>query len=283
MDNASPPPKQVQPASAFFPPRQMKLVFEPSLPDSEPISVSKDPFDLYSFKEALPKTTDFIGIKLNQNLMSASCLDISFLRDLASKKNPDIATSGFIADAIGNNGDICLWLNAKFSLEGHTIPEGLFIHLFTHKAVKKMSSHEVCSMIIQVPESSEPRPNIRDFLTFLFSKASFANLECLMLYGFQHSDNFSPWIGKLNLKVFHMAKFGSGTGKAQSAALFHGNTLKRLYVVHPDDDMSLLLPGGLEKLVIYCPESGGNVISRTKSYSCELVADLGEDHAHEGM
>jgi hypothetical protein len=287
MGNASSSPKQVQPAFGSFSPeqtqptsgrpsrRRLPLIFEPSSPDSEPVSVSKGPSE-----DVLPKTTDFIGIKLNRNLMSASCLDVSFLWDLASETHPDRATSGFIADAIGNNSDACLWLNAKF--KDGTLPAGLSIHVFTNTTAKQISSYEMHAMIIQL---SEPFVDfiISEFLMRLFFEGYFTNLKCLMVYGIQLPKEVSQWIETLGLESFHMAKFGFGTGVARSVTLLPCNTLKRLYVVHPDGDMPLLPPDGLEKLVIYCPGSNENVINAAETHSDGLMISLSEYSTLEEM
>jgi hypothetical protein len=279
MGNASSSPKQVQPTSRPSSPEQMQLVFVPSSPDSEPISVSKGPSE-----DVLPKTIDFIDPKLIRNLIGTgksigSSLDAPLLKALASEKNPDRATSRFIADAIGNNGNSRLWLNARFSLGSRNIPKGLSIHLFTNMTTQKILSGDVRSMIIQSPESFELYPNICEFLAFLFSEVSFTNLRCLMFYGIRFSDKFAQWIRKLNLKVFHLTKFGSHTGIAWKEFFRHFDTLERLYIVHPDDDQLVVPSNNLKKLVICCPESSGSVIDRTKPGSIGLVIDLSECRA----
>jgi hypothetical protein len=273
MGNASSPPKQIQ------------LEFEFLSLDAEPISLSNNPSILSGLpKEILEKIADFIGIRMIQNFMIAcksirNRLNDSFLRALASETYPDRATSGFIADAIGNNGDTRLWLNAKFSLGGHIIPKGLSIHLFTNKAASKILSHEVRSMIIQLSESSESPElylNSCEFLTFLFSKVSFTKLKCLMLYGFYISDKvpqryksslwhpFTHFMGKLELEVFHIAKFSFRSNLASTLLSNYCKTLERLYVVHPLISQIEFAPEGLKKLVIYCPESDEDAIRRNQ-------------------
>jgi hypothetical protein len=279
-------------------PNKIQLLFEPSFPDTEPAPVSKDPsISSRPSEEVLPKTVDFIDIKPIKNLMSTSnaignCLDTSFLKALASEKYPDRATSRFIADAIGDNNDICLLLNAKFYLVDCNIPKGLFIHLFTNTTAGKVWSHEVRSMIIQLSGPSEPldsfmsselNNDICRFLEFLFSKVSFTNLRCLMLYGIQLSCKFSSWIEDLNLKVFHMAKFSYDGDFAAREFFNHYYTLERLYVVHPDDDVLVVPPDNLKKLVIYCPESSKYVINRRKPMWYGLDISLRECHALEEM
>ena len=111
-----------------------------------------------------------------------------FLRLLALENNPDRATSGFIVDAIGNEGNTCLWHNANFFIKDHDIPKDLSIHLFANTTAEKISSDEVRSMIIQLSRlSNSPMPhhNIREFLTSLFLKVSFKNLKCLMFCGIE--------------------------------------------------------------------------------------------------
>jgi hypothetical protein len=292
MGNASSSPKQVQPASGSSSPeqtqptsgrpsrRRLPLIFEPSSPDSEPVSVSKGPSE-----DVLPKTVDFIDPKLIRDLIGTgnsigSSLAAPLLKTLASEKNPDRATSRFIADAIGDNGDTCLWLNAKF--KDGTLPMGLSIHVFTKAAAKQISSYEMRAMIIQL---SEPFVDfiISEFLMRLFSEGYFKNLRCLMFYGIRLPDEFPQWIEALGLELFHMAKFGFGTSVARGVAHLPCNTLKRLYVVHPDGGMLLLPPDGLEKLVIYCPESSENVINAAETHSDGLSISPSESPAFEEM
>jgi hypothetical protein len=185
-----------------------------------------------------------------------------FLKALASEKNPDRATSKFVADAIENNGDTCLWHNAKFSLGGHTIPKGLSIHLFTNVTVQKISSDDVRAMIIQVSKSSEPYPGIYSFSEFLFSKVPFTNLRCLMLYGFRFSHDFPQWLKELNLKVFHMGKFCLETDPNMSKFSCDFDTLERLYVVNYDGNERIHIARALKKLVVYCPESDRSIRKR---------------------
>ena len=155
--------------------KQMQIEFTPLILASEPISVSNDSFALSMLpKEILRKIGGFAGVEAMRNLI-ATCkyirnqLDTWFLQLLASKNNPDRATSGFIIDAIGNKGDTCLWRNAKFFIKDHGVPKGLSIHLFANTTAKKISSDEVRSMIIQLSGSPESYEESRKFLKFLFS------------------------------------------------------------------------------------------------------------------
>jgi hypothetical protein len=255
-------------------PEKIQLVFEPSLPGAKPISVSNDlSTSSESSKKVLSNTFVLTDIKMIGDLTNPSCSDTSFFRNLASAKNPDRATSRFIARAIENDDGTCLWLNAKFSLVGHTLPKGLSIHLFTNATAKKVSSHEVRSMIIQVSEPCDSYPNISKFLEFLFSKVSFTKLKCLMFYGFQLLEKFSDWMEELDLETFHMAKFPENIP-------FHPLNLHRssrwwknleaLYVVYPNDRRAVMPPKELKRLVIHCPESSESVINDTKIRLDEL-------------
>ena len=213
-------------------------------------------------EEILRKIGGLTSVEAMRNLI-ATCkyirnqLDTWFLRLLASENNLDRATSGFIADAIGDKGDTCLWRNAKFLLEGHAIPKDFSIHLFTNTTAETISSDEVRSMIIQLSGSPESYSDfdIRKFLKFLFLKVSFKNLKCLMVCGIELSSEFSQEIGALNLDVFHMINFRYDTSLAVYKFFEHCNSLKTLYVVHPGEDEGVCPPFELKKLVIYCPKS----------------------------
>ena len=143
MDGASSSPKQIQ------------IEFTPLILASEPISVSNDSFALFMLpEEILLKIGGFASVEAMRNLIATckyirSQLNSWFLRALASENNPDRATSGFIVDAIGNEGGTCLWRNAKFSIKDHDIPKDLSIHLFANTTAEKISPDEVRSMIIQ--------------------------------------------------------------------------------------------------------------------------------------
>ena len=217
--------------------------------------------------EILLKIGRFASVETMRNLI-ATCKYIRnqpntwFLQVLASENNPDRATSGFIVDAIGNEGNTCLWRNAKFSIKDHGIPKGLSIHLFANTTAEKISSDEVRSMIIQISGSPESYLYIREFLKFIFLKMSFKNLKCLMLCGVELSNEFSQEIGKLNLDVFHMRNFRYDTDLAKQDFFRYCGSLKTLYVVHPDENEDVNPPYNLRKLVLYCPKSSKDIIGR---------------------
>ncbi len=198
-------------------------------------------------KEILLKIGGFASVEAMQNLI-ATCkyirnqLNIWFLQVLASENNPDRATSGFIVNSIGNKGNTCLWRNAKFFIKDHDIPKDLSIHLFANTTGEKISSDEVHSMIIQVSGSPESYVDIHEFLTFLFLKVSFKNLKCLMLCGVELSKEFSREIGTLNLDVFHIRNFLYHTNLARNEFICYCNSLKTLYIVHPDGDLTSFYP-----------------------------------------
>jgi hypothetical protein len=265
------------------PGQQGALVFEPSLLVSSPTFVSQDPSGFCSTGMVPPKTIDFIGIVIGVDLpqplmMSTSTahknyLDNLSLKTLASETYPDRATSRFIADAIKGNDSTCLWLNAKFSIMGHTLPKGLSIHLFANATDQKISPDKVRSMIIQ---SSEPSPKICECLEVLFTLVSFANLRHLMFYGIQLSDKFSKLIGRLYLEVFHVGKISYDPASTNLQFFRHCNTFKKLCLVHPDNDQTVVPPNfTFEWLVIYCPESSEGVMNGTKSCSSGLKIDAG--------
>ena len=277
MDSASSSPKQIQ------------IEFKPLILASEPISVSNDSFALSMLPgEILRKIGEFASVEAMRNLI-ATCkyirnqLNTWFLRALASENNPDRATSGFIVDAIGNKGNTCLWRNAKFFIKDHGIPKDLSIHLFANTTAKKISSDEVRSMIIQLSGSPESYVDIRKFLKFLFLKVSFKNLKCLMVCGIELSNEFSQEIGTLNLDVFHMRNFRYDTNLAKDDFFRYCNSLKTLYVVHPDEGQSVYPPEKLEKLVIYCPKSSKDVIDRRRVIDTALCIDVDKCHALKEM
>ena len=230
----------------------------------------------------------FASVEAMRNLI-ATCkyirnqLDTWFLQLLASENNPDRATSGFIVDAIGNKGDTCLWRNAKFFIKDHDIPKDLSIHLFANTTAEKISSDEVRSMIIQLSGSPESYEDIRKFLKFLFFKVSFKNLKCLMFCGIELSNEFSQEIGTLNLDVFHMRNFRYHTNLARHEFFRYCNSLKTLYVVHPDEDQNVYPPEELKKLVIYCPKSSKDIIERRKVICTGLCIDVDKCHALKEM
>ncbi len=252
MDSASSSTKQIQ------------IEFTPLILASELISVSNDFFALSMLPgEILLKIGGFADVGTVLNLIVIckyirNQLDTWFLQALASVNNPDRATSGFIVDSIGDKGDTCLWRNAKFFIKDHDIPKDLFIHLFVNTTAEKISSDEVRSMIIQLSRSPESYEDSRKFLTFLFLKVSFKNLKCLMFCGIELSNEFSQEIGALNLDVFHMKNFLYHSGSAVDSFFRYCNSLKKLYVVHPDVIQYIYPPEKLKKLVIYCPKSSRN-------------------------
>ena len=249
-----------------FSPEKMQLLFTPLMLASEPSGT------LTSFMlpvEILRKIGRFASVEAMRNLI-ATCKYIRnqpntwFLQVLASEYNPDRATSGFIIDAIGNEGNTCLWCNAKFFIKDYDIPKEISIHLFANAIAEKISSDEVRSMIIQVSglsnssNPSDPHRDIRKFLTFIFSKVSFKKLKCLMFCGIELSEEFSQEIGTLNLFVFHMRNFRCHTSVALHEFFRYFNSLETLYVVHPDEDQDVFPPEKLERIVIYCPKSSRN-------------------------
>ena len=277
MDSASSSSKQIQ------------IEFEPLILASEPISVSNDSFALSMLPVGtLRKIGGFADVGTVRNLI-ATCkyirnqLNTWFLQLLASKNNPDRATSGFIIDAIGNKGNTCLWCNAKFFIKDHGVPKGLSIHLFANTTAKKISSDEVRSMIIQLSGSPESYEESCEFLKFIFSKVSFKNLKCLMFCGIELSEEFSQEIGTLNLDVFHIRNFRYDTSWAQYNFFLYCNSLKTLYVVHPDGDKRVNPPKELKKLVIYCPKSSKDIIDRRKVIYTGLSIYAGECHALKEM
>ena len=224
-------------------------------------------------EEILLKIGEFASVEEMRNLI-ATCkyirnqLDTWFLQALASVSNPDRTTSGFIVDSIGDKGDTCLWRNVKFFIKDHDIPKDLSIHLFANTTAEKISSDEVRSMILQVSdqydlfESRDLHRDIRKFLKFLFSKVSFKKLKCLMFCGIELSNDFSQEIRTLNLDIFHMRNFRYDVYRAKDEFFRYWNSLKTLYIVHPDENESenVYPPENLKKLVIYCPKSSKYII-----------------------
>ena len=239
-------------------------------------------------EEILLKIGGFASVETMRNLI-ATCkyirnqLDTWFLQALASENNPDRATSGFIVDAIGNKGDTCLWRNAMFFIRDHDIPKDLSIHLFANTTAEKISSDEVRSMIIQVSGSPGSYANICNLLKFLFSKVSFKNLKCLMVCGIELSNDFSQEIGALNLDVFHMRNFRYHTNLVRNEFFSYCNSLKTLYVVHPDRRWFVCPPKELKKLVIYCPKSSKDIIGRRRNIGSGLCINVEKCHALKEM
>ena len=281
MSDASSPPKQIPVVSESSSPEKIQIEFTPLVLTSESISVSNDSFALFMLpQEILPKICGFAGVEAMRNLI-ATCkyirnqVDTWLLQALASENNPDRATSGFIVDAIGNEGNIRLWRNAKFSIKDHDIPEDFSIHLFANTTAEKISSDEVRSMIIQVSGSPASYVDIRKFLKFIFLKVSFKNLKCLMFCGIELSKEFSQEIGTLNLDVFHIRNFRHLSYWANDDFFHHCNSLKTLYVMRPDVEENVLPPKELKKLVIYCPKSSKNyTILDVHVASCQILKEM---------
>ena len=61
------------------------------------------------------------------------------------------------------------------------------------------------------------------------------------------------------------------------------NSLKTLYVVHPDEDERVYPPDELKKLVIYCPKSSKDMIERRKVIYTGLYIDVEKCHALKEM
>ena len=254
--------------------KQIQIEFKPLILASKLISISDNSFALFIFpKEILLKIGEFASVETMRNLI-ATCkyirnqLNTWFLQILASENNPDRATSGFIIDSIGNKGDTCLWRNTNFFGKDHDVPKDLSIHLFANTTTEKISSDEVRSMIIQVSGSPKSYEKSRKFLKFLFSKVSFKKLKCLMVCGIELSNEFSQEIGALNLDVFYMRNFRYDNDLAEDSFFRYCNSLKTLYVMHPDEDVGVQPPKELKKLVVYCPKSskdmsGGRKLIRT--------------------
>ena len=280
--------------NAFSSPKQIQIEFTPLILASEPsdaLTSSMLPVEL------LLKIGELTSIEAMRNLI-ATCkhirnqLNTWFLQLLASKNNPDRATSGFIIDAIGNKGNTCLWCNATFFIKDHGVPKGLSIHLFANTTAEKISSDEVHSMIIQVsglPSSydpfnpSDPHHDIRRFIAFLFLKVSFKNLKCLMFCGIELSTDFSQEIGALNLDVFYIRNFRYDTSWAQHNFFCYCNSLKTLYVMHPDEDERVFPPEKLKKLIIYCPKSSKDMIDKHMISYIKLGINVEKCHALKEM
>ena len=269
--------------------KQTQIEFKPLILVSESTSVSNNSSALLMLpQKLLLRIGKFSNVEAMRNLI-ATCKYIRnqpntwFLRLLASENNPDRATAGFIVDAIGNEGNTYLWRNATFFIKDHDILKVLSIHLFVNTTAEKISSDEVHSMIIQVSGSPKSYEDIREFLKFLFLKVSFKNLKCLMVCGIRLLDEFSKEIGTLNLDVFHMRNFRYHINLAAHGFFRHCKSLKTLYVVHPDENISVYPPDKLEKLVIYCPKSSKHMIDgREVSYS-GLDIDVDRCHALKEM
>ena len=289
MGNAFSLSRQIPLVSESSSPKQMQIEFRLLILASKPISVPNDSFSLSMLPgEILLRIGGFASLEVMRNLI-ATCkyirnqLDTWFLQALASENNPDRATSGFIVDAIGNEGNTCLWRNPKFFIKDHDIPKNLSIHLFVNTTTEKISSDEVRSMIIQVSGSAKSYVGIRKFLTFLFLKVSFKKLKCLMLCGVELSNEFSQEIGALNLDVFHIRNFRYDTSLARREFFCYCNSLKTLYVVHPDEDRGVNPPDELKKLVLYCPKSSKDIIEERGAIRTGLWINVEKCHALKEM
>ena len=270
-------PEKMSLVSESSSPKQMQLLFTPLMLAPEPsgtLTSSMLPVEI------LRKIGRFASVEGMRNLI-ATCKYIRnqpntwFLQLLASEIYPDRATSGFIVDAIGNEGNTCLWCNAKFLIKDHAIPKDLSIHLFANTTAEKISSDEVRSMIIQLSGSPESYEESREFLKFIFSKVSFKKLKCLMVCGIELSKEFSQEIGTLNLDVFHMRNFRHHTDLAKYEFFFHCNSPKTLYVVHPDEYQFVCPPHELRKLVVYCPKSSRNYTKLfINVYVCHALKEM---------
>ena len=264
---------------------QIQIEFKPLILASVPSGTSTS-FMLP--KEILLKIGEFASVEAMRNLI-ATCKYIRnrsntwFLQLLASENNPDRATSGFIVDSIGDKGNICLWRNATFFIKDHDIPKDLSIHLFANTTAEKISSDEVRSIIIQLSGSPKSYAVIRKFLKFLFSRVSFKSLKCLMFCGIELSNDFSEEIGTLNLDVFHMRNFCYQADWTDLKFFRYWNSLKTLYVVHPDDNERVYPPGKLNELVIYCPKSSKDIIKRSGDIHVESWIGVAKCHALKEM
>ena len=291
MGNASSSSKQVPLVFESSSPKKMQLLFTSLILASEPTSVSNDSFALSMLpRKILLQICELTSVETILTLMSTckyirNQLDTWFLQVLASENNPDRATSGFIADSIGDKGNTCLWRNAKFFIGGHDIPKGLSIHLFTNTTAGKISSDEVRSMIIQFSGSQESYyVDVPKFLRFLFLEVSFNSLKCLMLHGIGLSNELSQLIGKLNLDVFYVGKlcFNADPFRCEIFSRFF-NPLKTLYIVHPDEDQRIFPPEKLERIVIYFPKSSKDMVGRREAIYTGLSIDMEKCHALKEM
>ena len=129
----------------------------------------------------------------------------------------------------------------------------------------------------------DPQHDIRIFMEFLFLKVSFKNLKCFMFYGIELSNDFSQEIGALNSNVFHMRNFRYDTDSATGNFFRHCNSLKTLYVVHPDRDEYVYPPDELKKLVLYCPKSSKDVIDKRRDIYTGLYINVDKCHALKEM
>ena len=63
----------------------------------------------------------------------------------------------------------------------------------------------------------------------------------------------------------------------------HCNSLKTLYVVHPDEDGDVYPPEKLKKLVIYCPKSSKDIIEGRRVIRTDYVSTCMKCHALKEM
>ena len=95
--------------------------------------------------------------------------------------------------------------------------------------------------------------------------------------------NSSEEIRALNLDVFHMRNFRYET-KLTTFVFFHGwDSLKTLYMVHPDEYESVFPPKELKKLVIYCSKSSKDVIDKHRGSYLGLRIGVAKCHALKEM
>ncbi len=106
-----------------------------------------------------------------------------------------------------------------------------------------------------------------------------------MVCGIELSKEFSQEMGALNLDVFHMRNFRHHTSLAKHYFFDYWNSLKTLYVVHPDgdEDEDVNLPEKLKKLVIYCPKSSNDMINRRSVFDTGLCIIVKKCHALKEM
>ena len=272
-------------ANASSSPKQIQIEFTPLILASEP---SGTPTSYMLPGELLRKIGEFASVEAMRNLI-ATCKCIRnqpntwFLQLLASGNNPNRATSGFIVDAIGNEGNTYLWPNAKFFIEDHNVPNDLSIHLLVNTTAEKISSDKVRSMIIQFSGSPKSYEKSREFLKFLFLKVPFENLKCLMVCGIELSNEFSHEMGKSKLDVFYMRNFCHYADLTYFQFSRYLNSLRTLYVVHPNMSLSTDPLEKLEKLVIYCPKSRKDIIEKRAIAYTKFGTIVAKCHALKEM
>ena len=276
-------------ANASSSPKQIQIEFTPLILASEPISESNGSSAFLMLPgELLRKIGEFASVEAMRNLI-ATCKYIRnqpntwFLQLLASGNNPNRATSGFIVDSIGNEGNTYLWPNAKFFIEDHNVPNDLSIHLLVNTTAEKISSDEVHSMIVQFSGSPKSYEKSREFLKFLFLKVSFENLKCLMFCGIELSKEFSQEIGALKLDVFYMRNFCHYADLTDFQFSCYLDSLRTLYVAHPNMHLSTDPLEKLEKLVIYCPKSNKDIIEKRAIAYTRLGTIVAKCHALKEM